>query len=217
MQPNSSLWDAVGSLFTQQDILLTVFVVTLMLLYFYTLAYLIRRWNTRRDRRKRRFFEALTEGLLTGAISTTEDLHDLYRGVINQADQTKTQLHGLNRWLREFMIELLTAKHAGGKKIDSAMLNEWKEVISGFIRFNEKMSPYADLPDAERSILNDITSFVEKDDPESVLRKLTELAGVVQARNDAVSRLRTSNFWSFGFAIVGAVLTVVFGVISIVK
>jgi len=102
------------------------------------------------------------------------------------------------------------------KSIEDKMLIEWKEKISSFIQKIEEVSPYSDLPDIERSILTDISTYLENNDKDAVERKLSELASIIQARNDDLNKIRSTNKWAVPLAVVGMILTVVFGLLSII-
>ena len=103
------------------------------------------------------------------------------------------------------------------KSIEDKMLIEWKEKISSFIQKIEEVSPYSDLPDIERSILTDISTYLENNDKDAVERKLSELASIIQARNDDLNKIRSTNKWAVPLAVVGMILTVVFGLLSILQ
>ena len=84
-------------------------------------------------------------------------------------------------------------------------------------RQNEAMSPFADLPSAERNILSDITIFLDKNERESVKRKILELAGTIQARDSDLEKVKNINKWTIPLTIIGFILTVIFGTLALVK
>jgi len=167
-----------------------------------------------RDEAKRKFFKALLEGLKIGAINTIDDIENVYKGIGVLSAEDLSYRYRLSRWLREFMVALISKEI--DKSIEDKTLIEWKEKISSFIQKIEEVSPYSDLPDIERSILTDISTYLKNNDKDAVERKLSELASIIQARNDDLNKIRSTNKWAVPLAVVGMILTVVFGLLSII-
>ena len=94
------------------------------------------------------------------------------------------------------------------------IVKKTKQQISDFISLNEKNSPFSDLPDTERNILNDLSSFSSNGDNSSVERKIIELSSVIQTRYEEQKKLELQNKWSIPLAIVGLILTIIFGILS---
>ncbi len=67
------------------------------------------------------------------------------------------------------------------------------------------------------NILNDINVFIANNDIDSVKRKINELAGILQVRNDDIKELKSANKWSVPLSIIGLILTVVFGILSYIR
>ena len=150
------------------------------------------------------------EGLKIGAINTIDDIENVYKGIGVLSAEDLSYRYRLSRWLREFMVALISKEI--DKSIEDKTLIEWKEKISSFIQKIEEVSPYSDLPDIERSILT-----VKNNDKDAVERKLSELASIIQARNDDLNKIRSTNKWAVPLAVVGMILTVVFGLLSILQ
>lgn len=193
----------------------------LVLLFGYVFLYIslyyfvIRRKRERITERKQKFFEALTEGLKTGSLTTIDDIVNIYKGVAGLGSEDLDYRYGLSKQLREFLVEVIS------KKVDKSLGNEqivdWKQKITEFIKKNEEISPYSDLPAAERNILSDISTFLEKNDPESIKRKTLELAAMIQARNDDFTRVRNINKWTLPLSIIGLILTITFGILVLAR
>ncbi len=77
------------------------------------------------------------------------------------------------------------------------------------VQYLAETSPCTDLPDAERNILSDISTFLEKNDVESVRQKNLELAGMIQARNYDLNKI--CSIVSLILTIVGLILTIILG------
>ncbi len=61
----------------------------------------------------------------------------------------------------------------------------------------------------------DINQFIQVGDQPSAFRKLENLAGLIEARQDGFERLQNSNKWSVPLAVIGLILTIIFGVFSL--
>jgi len=128
-------------------------------MYSYTVTYLLRRRRERLKEQKRNFHKTLLAGFKSGAITSMEDVVNVYKGVSGTSPDDLSYRYGISRQLREFLVDLLSKDLV--PEIEDSVVVEWKEKISSFIKTNEEISPYADLPSAERIVLNDITSFLE--------------------------------------------------------
>jgi hypothetical protein len=101
--------------------------------------------------------------------------------------------------------------------LEDNIIRDWKQKVSEFIQKNEETSPYADLPATERTILADISTFLEMNDTKSVKRKTFELAGMIQARQDDLNKIRNINMWTVPLSIVGLIFTIIFGVLAWIR
>jgi len=192
---------------------MTIAVFTVM--YSYAVTYLLRRKRERRKEEKRNFHKTLVEGFKSGAIASMDDIVNIYKGVSGISSDDAGYRYGLSRQLREFLVDLISKDL--DHEIEDSVVVDWKDKISSFIKTNEEISPYADLPPAERSVLNDITAFFEKDDIDSAKRKLAELGGMIQARHDDILKIQNVNKYSVPLSVIGMILTIAFGLIAIFK
>ncbi|MBD3257549.1 hypothetical protein GF377_03875 [candidate division GN15 bacterium] len=192
----------------------TLAAALLTAIYVYMFTFFIRRRRMEHQEKKHRFFQAIRQGLNKHAVNNINDLVNIYRGVNNHTDEEMQYRSGMNHWLREFLVEILAPK--GKADVSGPTMVEWKELVTDFIAKNEEISPYADLPQVERNILNDISDSLRRRDTSTVSRKMKELAAAIQARADDLNRLKRSNRWSVGLAIAGLILTVTFGLSAVV-
>ncbi|MEG9328134.1 hypothetical protein V6B16_09350 [Salinimicrobium catena] len=180
--------------------------------YAITASYFLKKYRRKKLEKKKEFFEILKEGLINETIQTPNDLVNIYKGVTNLSTEDISYRYGLNKWLREFLAKSIGNKIDG---IDKKDLFKIKEKISLFIEHNEKISPFSDLPDTERNMLTDINSFSDNGDKVALKRKVKELGNIIQTRYDEQKKLESQTRWSIPLAIIGVILTVVFGIISI--
>ncbi|SCM88437.1 hypothetical protein [Bacillus mycoides] len=162
---------------------------------------------------KDNFYEILINGLEMQTINTIEDIYNIYKGINDFDLENENYRYNLNKLLRKFLVKLYSEEM---KDIKPEQIKEWKIKIDGFIKKNEELSPFSELPPAERGMMNDIISFLDKSDNESIRRKLIELAGVIQVRKEELDKIENLNKWSIPLAIVGLLLTIIFGIASLI-
>lgn len=196
------------------DLMSTLVAIIVSYLYLYFVFINLQR--KRRAKRKNAFVKAMKEGLKAGSITTIDDVVNIYKGVAGLSSEDLSYRYNLSKVLREFLVDLISKnKSVLNSNLDDNIIRDWKEKISDFIQKNEAISPYADLPAAERNILSDISSFLKKGDTESVTRKTLELAGMIQARNDDLNRIRNINRWAVPLSAIGLILTIIFGFLAL--
>jgi hypothetical protein len=177
-----------------------------------SLAYLsVTRIRRRRIDREVRLREAISTGLLNDQVEGVDDLVNIYRGVTNASDDDVSYKAGVSRILRRLLVSLATDPGADHAK---RML---KHKIKGLLNQIEEETPFADLPAAERNLVIDAWNFIEKNELNAAKQKITDLAGLIEARQDGYEKLQSANKWAVPLAVIGLVLTVVFGVISLWK
>lgn len=121
--------------------------------------------------------------------------------------------YGLNKWLRELLTLIISEDPE--IKFNKDNLKMLTQKITEFIDNNEQVSPFSDLPETERNMLSDIGAFIKNDDKNSANRKIKELSSVIQTRNEEQKKLENQNKWAIPLAIIGVILTITFGLISI--
>lgn len=195
------------------EVISTIGAVATIIAYAYAVSILLRKVSQRREKERDRFFKALTEGLKVEAIKSLEDVENIYKGVGRFISDDSINPSRLSKWLREYLVEL----YETSEKENDAKRLKWKELITQFIDQNEQQSPYASLPELERSIITDIEVFLKAQDNKAVERKLGEITTAIQAREESFLKLRSTTRWSVPLAVIGLILTIIFGLISIIK
>lgn len=198
------------------DPLIVVGFVTIITGYVTSFFFFIQRSRDKREENKKRFFKALLEGLKSNSVAAIDDVVNVYKGVFQLSSEESNYRYSLSKLIREFLVDVISKnKNTLVSDIDDKTIVEWKQKLSDFIQKNEESSPYDDLPPAERNALNDLSIFLEKNERESVKRKIMELAGMIQARNDDLNKIRSTNKWSVPLSIMGIILTVIFGILAL--
>lgn len=187
----------------------SILVVFVAVLYVYFLFAAIRR--NKRIRRKMRedLYSAISIGIDNETLVNVKDFINIYKGIFGANDNYR---FGLVDSLREYSV-----REIASLVNDPTLAKKRKEIIDPIIDQIEAEVPFSDLPSSERSLLLDIVRFIKIKDEESATKKIEDLAKLIQVRQDSLSRVQAANKWSIPLAVIGAILTILFGVISIFK
>ena len=196
------------------DISLPLFFIVFLATYIFALSFLLKKVKAKRLERKNKFIDTFIKGISENTIENSNDLLNVYSGITNLSPEDLNNKQGLNKWLREILAKLVSREV--GQDMDSAQINKIKQKISEFIATNESISPFADLPDTERNIINDLSSYNKLGDRKSIDRKINELSSVIITRYEQQKKIESLNRWSIPLAVIGAVLTIFFGIMSLV-
>lgn len=192
-----------------KDIVVQLFTVMFTVIYIAFSFYYLTRMRRRREDRDQKLKQAISSGLVNGQIEGVDDLVNLYRGVTNSSDDDVSYKAGVSRVLRRLLLTLASDPEGTQSK---RML---KIKIKELLRLIETETPFAGLPAAERNLVLDARKFIETNELGAATQKVDDLANLIEARQDAYEKLQSSNKWSVPLAIIGLVLTVVFGVMSL--
>jgi hypothetical protein len=179
--------------------------------YAIAISKLLKTRDQKKQKRKEKFYKVLNEGLELETIESLHDVYNLYKGTHNLTLENDNYRFRLNELLREFLVKLQLKED---KNVNEVKIKEWKNKIDKFIKQNEELSPFSELPQAERNIMNDILAFLEKDDKGSIKRKLNEMSTSIQIRKEHLERVEKQNKWSIPLAVIGLLFTIFFGIVS---
>lgn len=192
---------------------LQVFVLIFAVVYTSGALFLMKQIHKRNISRKNDFINTFIKGISEKTIENYNDLMNVYSGITRFSVEDLTNRQNMNKWLREILAKLINKDV--GKDLETEQLLEIKNKITQYIKDNELISPFTDLPETERNIINDISSYNRLGEKESVDRKINELSSVIITRHEQQKKIESLNKWSIPIAIVGIILTVLFGIISL--
>lgn len=165
---------------------------------------------------KSKFFITVLNGLEKGAIGTLEDINNIYEGLdVSTFEDSSRHRDHLSKWLKELIVELISREK--DESLEGEVLKNYHQKISEFIHRIEEESPYSDISEIERSILIDISIYLEAGNKENAERKLSELAGMIRTRSDDLNKIRNTNKWTTFLALAGMVFTIIFGLLTILR
>ena len=198
----------------KENLLLAIFTIVFTVVYSFSVIHLLGKIKARRLERKKVFINTFIKGISDNTIANSTDLLNIYSGITTLSPEDLTNRQDLNKWLRETLARLINKEV--GQDLAQDKVIEIKDKITNFIKENETASPYTDLPDTERNIINDLSAFNKLGDQNSINRKLGELSSVIITRYEQQKKIENLNKWSIPLAIIGMVLTIIFGVLSII-
>lgn len=161
------------------------------------------------------FTITLFKMLAAGTLNSINDIENIYK----ESHKSNTiDKHLLNRFLRFSLISLYNQNYfAEHERIsfDKQDLVKWHSLLTEYILIIDQESPFNALPNPESTILTDLQSYIEKNDIESGKRKLIEISNAIATRDDAMAKLINTTKWSVPVSILGLILTLLFGILSI--
>lgn len=193
----------------------SLFLSIIVLMVIYVSLYLLivgqkKLGEEKRENKKQKFLKAMEDGLKKDTITTMEDVMILYKGSIDRTLTESEYRNKLNTLLRQFFVKLNTKKI---RSVDDATIKEWCKKISNFIKENEKISPYDDLPSTEKNLLMTIFSSLENNNINSTKEGLKQLIDQIKIRNENFEQMKSSfehsqiiNKWALAIAILGPIL-----------
>lgn len=158
-----------------------------------------------------RFHRAFKNALFNGSIESLPDVKNLADGIYN-ANSTVDREAGQN----DIAFLLRRSLALFNEEADTEAL-KYKGLISKLIRECEILSPYADLPAEERGIFTDIAAYLRTGSVDDVHRKLTGLVDIIKIKRDQFDKLEKQSKWANPLALLGILVSVVFGIASLIK
>jgi len=209
---------------TNGDIFIGVLGITLalysMVFYFY---FKIKEEPQHREVKedKKKFYRAIKSALQLGTLESLDDIENIYKGIKRESLEGISYHKYLNIWLREFNLDLVSKNPTLledkeiGFTFDNLIKN--KHIIEGFIKELDGKAPFAELQDAERNLLNDISLSMDRQKQENKLinPKLLELAGIIKSKDEEIKWQKMINKITIVTALIGLFLTIFFGLFSL--
>ena len=195
-----------------KEVFTTLAAVIFTVIYAFAAKSFLLRSRERRKWRETQLNDAISQGIRSGTLETVEDFINVYKGVYDVGADDVSHRAGLARVLRQYITKVIS-----DSSVEAGETKKLKTFATAVLKRIETESPFAELPAAERNLLLDIDRFIRANDRDSASTKLQDLASLIEVRQDAMDRLQSSNKWSVPLAVIGLVLTVLFGIVSLVK
>ncbi|SHE98098.1 hypothetical protein [Dysgonomonas macrotermitis] len=183
----------------------TSFVLTSILASFVsvalsTLLITLKKGKKEREKIEDLFYAQLSKKLEQGLIKEKEDIVILLSSLNRKKDSYDSDLILL------FIIEDYLAS--------DKCLPEHYDFLKNIVKEEKEEKPFSDIPEEERRILKSINDSVKHNDTDSISDYLEQLRSVISTRNRLYLKTAALNKWSMPVAIIGVVLTIMFGIMS---
>jgi len=152
---------------------------------------------------KKKFYKLLTVKLKKGLISDKEDILLLLNSVCRE--------YGKDYSIASIPEDYLT--YMTDKKEN--ILEKNYSLIKEIIKVESTEKPFANIPVEERRLLRNIDDSVKHNDLASIKHNLQELSSVISTINRIYQRTSKINQWSIPIAIIGIILTIIFGLTNL--
>ena len=172
-----------------RELLTTLIAVVVSVIYIATASLFFARLKTRRREQRSRFYAALQRGFSNGAIESVDDLVNVYKGIFGLSGEDTSYKAELARHLRQQLASLAIGELPLNGGAESSIDAAQKRKITEFVKMIEAESPFAGLPSAERSYLQDAREFIRVGNEEQALRKLDGLGGLIEVRQDTLEKV----------------------------
>lgn len=179
--------------------------------YVFALQFTLLKHKRLRQERKEKFWNTLTHGFRYGTIGSYDDIINVYKGIHGLGHEDVSYKANLSKELRSYLVSIVSSTNLQFKQATNI-----KDFVTAIINTIEKENPFNDLPAAERNLILDIQKFIEASDKSGAEGKLTDLASLIEIRQENLDRTQKFNRLSIPIAIIGMILTIVFGVISLI-
>ena len=159
--------------------------------------------KNKRINSKEKLFKLLDSNLKKSIIKTREDIMLL----MNSVNREYYEDYSLAPILEDYIAYL-------SEKDDDTLKDNY-DLIKEIINKENEEKPFSNLPDQERRLMKSIDDSVKHNDIDSIKYNLQELNSVITTRNKIYKKANALNRWSIPVAIIGILLTVFFGIMSL--
>lgn len=167
------------------------------------------------DKRKKEesFFNSISEIINRNNIKDIDDILIIYRSEMNIESNTFSKRHLI------FLLERVLTSFNKNKNNEetSKTLAFLKKSVSEMRSEMIKEEPFSDLPKIEKNLMTDLLRAEQENEKELFINKLQDLSGVIKTRYEENKKLIDKTRWSIPLAIVGILVSLAFGIQSIIK
>ena len=128
---------------------------------------------------------------------------------IDRKSNGKLFNYGFINVLEDYSVNLLTAETKKDNKNFSLIVHLINEELKG--------EPFNQLKPEQKRILLNLQNSLKIQDVKNGIYNLNEMNDVLRIQNENIEKLEKQNAWSTPLAIIGVVLTLIFGIISLNK
>ncbi len=167
-----------------------------------------------REKRTKKLRTAIINGAKNNILNNLADVCSLMDGLSGSRHIDLTAKRARARYeLQSLLLEVLAGEQADLQADDRSIVPK----LQSFIAEQDHGDSYAELPDRERSVFQDLSGFIKSCDSENSNRKLGELASIIMTRDDDIARLQSANRTTLWLTVFGFISSIVFGLLAVFK
>lgn len=153
-----------------------------------------------------KFYNAVDSAVKEGEVEH-QNIKIIYNSINRESNGSLSE-YGYASLIEDYLAENSFDKDNKKENIDN-LVNIYKSEI--------EIAPYENLNNEQRRVLKSIETALKNNDEETALYNLSELNEILRSNNKNISILEKQNFWSIPIAILGLIITIIFGFVSIFK
>lgn len=157
---------------------------------------------------RKKFFNAADSIKTLGDNNEKEVIKMLFNS-LNRETNGALAMYGFANILEDYAIHI--------KSNDKTDNGKTYKVLTDIIDDEKKQEPYSQLPSVQRRTLRNLEDAVKSNNAELASYNLNELNSILTLTNNENQELKRQNSWSIPLAIIGLIITLVFGLISILR
>lgn len=191
-------------------VFIIVYSIVIISYIFFFLKDFTQKTDSKFDTSKQEFF-LLTDKLLyesDSSLISIETIRHSFNSVDRKTDGV-LQNYGFVNVLEDYLVYILSQKEKVNKEKFYA--------VTEIIRSEIQQEPFTQLKSDQRRVMKNLESSINSKDSTIALYNLTELNDIIRNLNIEIEQLERQNNWALPLAIVGLIMTILFGLVSILR
>jgi len=169
---------------------------------------IIIRDKTKRKYGKDKIYKLLENNFEHNLINDKEDILILLNSVNREYDSNYSIISILEDYKANLSMDKIKEEN---------LFKNIHEKIKELIKIENQEKPFNNVPIEEKRILRNINENIKNNQIELIKINIQELASVITTRNKAYEKTNIINKWSLPVAIIGTIVAIIFGLLSIIK
>jgi hypothetical protein len=182
----------------------------MMVVYFFFFTYVIEREPSKINKARQTFYERADKCLVKKDVTpiSANDPRIVFNSVDRDSEGVLKK-YGYISLLEDYLVHLKTDNDNANDQLYNP--------IAAILDIEKKEEPYSRLSSEESRLMKNIDSSVRNNDVQTAMLNLSSLSDVLRINNDNLEKLERQNAWSIPLAFVGLIITILFGIISIIR
>jgi hypothetical protein len=139
------------------------------------------------------FYKSVINAFKVGQLSDLLELENIYKHIFKIENENLNYRLYLGDTLEELFLKIVNEDTTIQALIPAARKDELFQLIKHLKDENKNSSPYANLPQAERNVLNDISQAIANSNIQIIREKTNVLAGMIETREDDLQKVKNIN------------------------